>query len=304
MKKILTKFAVVALAVMMMSSAAVTVQAAQDWREAYAEYLYSRGLVGLDARHLGFALHDFDSDGIPELLIRLPAFGNYFDLEVHSFRNGSVNSIGGVTEVLSVASPHIDDVYPDPRLIITCSEGQTHYMVLENGEIQILGTWDIIRTGSHLFFHTITHENIATHLCGGAVNDNRHPLAQPATPAPTQPGAINVTINNIPVNFTGQVPTIVDGRTLVPVRGVFEGLGFEVSWNEQARQATLSRANDTIVITIDSAAFTANGTSRTLDVPAQIIGGSTMLPLRAVLESVGYGLAWDENTRTVIISTN
>ena len=126
----------------------------------------------------------------------------------------------------------------------------------------------------------------------------------PATPAAAQPNQIGVTIDGRPVNFPNQTPALVDGRTLVPVRGVFEALGFDVSWNEQARQVTLSRANDTIVITIDSASFTANGASHTLDVPAQIIGGSTMLPIRAVLESVGYNLGWEETTRTVIITTN
>jgi len=125
----------------------------------------------------------------------------------------------------------------------------------------------------------------------------------PATAYPPT-DAITVTINNTPVNFTDQAPTIVDGRTLVPVRGVFEALGFGVSWNEQARQVTLTRANDTVVITVDSATFTANGANRTLDVPAQIIGGRTMLPIRAVLESVGYDLGWNEATRTVVISTN
>ena len=124
------------------------------------------------------------------------------------------------------------------------------------------------------------------------------------TPALTQNNPITVTIDNTPVNFADQPPVIVDNRTLVPVRGVFEALDFDVSWNEQARQATLSRANATIVITIDSATFTTNGVSHTLDVPAQIIGGRTMLPIRAVLESVGYDLAWDEATRTVIISAN
>jgi len=120
----------------------------------------------------------------------------------------------------------------------------------------------------------------------------------------TQNNPITVTIGNTPVNFADQPPVIVDNRTLVPVRGVFEALGFDVSWNEQARQATLSRATATIVITIDSATFTTNGISHTLDVPAQIIGSRTMLPIRAVLESVGYDLAWDEATRTVIISAN
>ena len=136
------------------------------------------------------------------------------------------------------------------------------------------------------------------------VNDTPS-LTGPATaPAQAQNNAINVTVDGTAVNFTGQQPTIINGRTLVPVRGVFEALDFDVSWNGQARQVTLSRANDTIVITIDSASFTANGASHALDVPAQIIGGSTMIPLRAVLESVGYGLAWDENTQTVIISTS
>jgi hypothetical protein len=118
------------------------------------------------------------------------------------------------------------------------------------------------------------------------------------------PNPINVTIGNTPVNFTDQPPIIVDGRTLVPVRGVFEALGFGVSWNEQARQVTLSRPNDTIIITIDSATFTTNNTNRTLDVPAQIIGGRTMVPIRAVLESVGYTVGWEEATRTVVITTN
>ena len=112
----------------------------------------------------------------------------------------------------------------------------------------------------------------------------------------------SVTVNGQHINFTDQPPTIVDGRTLVPVRGVFEALGFNVSWNEQLQQVTLSRADDTIVITIGSAAFTANGVSNTLDVPAQIIGGRTMLPIRAVLESMGYYVDWDGATATVVIS--
>jgi hypothetical protein len=40
---------------------------------------------------------------------------------------------------------------------------------------------------------------------------------------------IRVTIDGREVNFEGQNPVIVDGRTLIPVRGVFEELGFEGS---------------------------------------------------------------------------
>ena len=121
---------------------------------------------------------------------------------------------------------------------------------------------------------------------------------------PTYASGIAVNVNGQSVIFEGQSPVIVDGRTLVPVRGVFELLGFEVAWNGDTRQATLSSANYTVVLTIASATFTVNGVPHTLEVPAQIIGGSTMLPLRAVLEPVGYDLNWQAETQLISVVAN
>ena len=114
---------------------------------------------------------------------------------------------------------------------------------------------------------------------------------------------INVVVDGQRVDFAGQGPLIVDDRMLVPIRGVFEILGFDVDWDGGAQQVTLSRTGDVVIITIDNTTFTANGTTYTMDVPAQIIGGSTMLPIRTVLESVGYHIGWYGATNTVIIST-
>jgi hypothetical protein len=113
---------------------------------------------------------------------------------------------------------------------------------------------------------------------------------------------ISVTIEGERVHFPAQPPAIVDGRVLVPVRGVFEALGFEVGWDAFTRTVTLTDNNYTVYIIIDSPVFITNGTSHTLDVPAQIINGSTMLPIRQVLESVGYEVEWNNTTRTVMIS--
>ena len=52
---------------------------------------------------------------------------------------------------------------------------------------------------------------------------------------------ISVTVNGESVNFTGQHPVIVYGRTLVPVRGVFEMMGFEVDWEPNRQRAILGR---------------------------------------------------------------
>ena len=86
--------------------------------------------------------------------------------------------------------------------------------------------------------------------------------------------------------------------------GVFEALGFYVGWNGDDRIATMTRGNDVIVMPIGSATFTTNGISHTLDVPSQVINGSTMVPIRLPLESVGYDLDWDGPNNTVVITNN
>ena len=115
---------------------------------------------------------------------------------------------------------------------------------------------------------------------------------------------IIVTIDGQQVTFADQGPVIIDGRTLVPVGGVFGAIDFVPTWDGATRTATLTRSDFTIVITIDNATFTTNGVQHTLDVPAQIVNGRTMLPIRAVLESIGYDLDWDSSTRTVVIETS
>jgi len=114
---------------------------------------------------------------------------------------------------------------------------------------------------------------------------------------------IKVTVNGRYVSFSDQGPAIIDGRTLVPIRGVFEAIGFSVGWDNAAQKATLTGKDSVVILTIGDKTFTTNGESRSLDVPAQLIGGRTMLPIRAVLESVGYFVSWDAGTLTVIISS-
>jgi len=132
-------------------------------------------------------------------------------------------------------------------------------------------------------------------------------------PTALQASEIGVTIDGVAVDFEGQPPTLIDGRTLVPVRGVFEHLGFEVSWNQDTQTVNLQQFGPPdeierpiihwITIRIGHTVFIADGVEIPLDVPAQIIGGRTLLPIRAVLESVGYEVDWDGGTSTVVVTT-
>ena len=114
---------------------------------------------------------------------------------------------------------------------------------------------------------------------------------------------VSVEIDGVPVVFADQTPVTIDGRTLVPVRGVFEHLGFAVGWDDVTQTAILVRNDYVVMIPVGSNTFTTNGVSHSLDVPARLIGGGTMLPIRLPLESVGYHVDWDENTQTVIVTS-
>jgi len=85
------------------------------------------------------------------------------------------------------------------------------------------------------------------------------------------------------------------------VRGVFEALGFKVDWHHETQTAILETEGFWVTIPIGSDIFITNGIEFELDVPAQIINDRTMLPIRAVLESVGHFVDWDDTTNTVIV---
>lgn len=102
-----------------------------------------------------------------------------------------------------------------------------------------------------------------------------------------------------------QPPTIVNDRTLVPVRAIFESMGITVDWNPVTRTVSANRGNTAISMVIDTNVInkTVDGTISTveIDVPAMIIGNRTMVPARAIAESFGASVNWDGKTRTVIV---
>lgn len=102
---------------------------------------------------------------------------------------------------------------------------------------------------------------------------------------------------------TGDMPAvIIDSRTLVPVREVFESeqIGANVQWNGATQEVYISYLDQFIVLKIDSTLAYVNGVKKELDVPAKLVrDGSkqyskTMIPLRFVAEQMGYDVQWDQ----------
>lgn len=99
---------------------------------------------------------------------------------------------------------------------------------------------------------------------------------------------------------------ISEGRTLVPVRGVFEYLSYTVDWQADTKTAVLTSSGGETVISLTDgeAAFTINDETITPDVPQQIINGRFMLPLRSIGEAIGARVGWNEETKTATINPN
>lgn len=118
--------------------------------------------------------------------------------------------------------------------------------------------------------------------------------------------APKVVIGDKQVEFADVNPMIVDGRTLVPLRGVFEELGAVVEWEDETKTADINyKGNVIISLTLNSKDMKVDAEEVNvveLDVPAQIVDGRMMVPLRAVSEALECDVKWDAQTSTVNIS--
>ncbi len=108
-------------------------------------------------------------------------------------------------------------------------------------------------------------------------------------------------------------PKIINDRTLVPMRAIFEALEFEVQWVEETRYVIgASLANNKVVafqIENPTMFLSTVDDSKTInpiaiDVAPQIIDGRTLIPLRALADGVGATINWIEETKTIEITFN
>ena len=114
-----------------------------------------------------------------------------------------------------------------------------------------------------------------------------------------------ILVDDKPVTFGEQLPILVNDRTLVPVQDLFRIIDYCVIWKHDFWNNYIALANgeNVIVLTVAGLTFTVNDKIYSLDIPAQYIGTDIFIPLRPILESVGYIVSWDKDSRSVLIST-
>ncbi len=111
-------------------------------------------------------------------------------------------------------------------------------------------------------------------------------------------------------------PLIVNDRTMVPVRTIADGLGYNVGWDADTRTVTLEKEKVNLKIGINYDIIKkyiveydkSIGMDVTkyeevkADVPAQIINDRTMVPVRAISEALDCDVQWDDVTKTVSVN--
>jgi hypothetical protein len=112
---------------------------------------------------------------------------------------------------------------------------------------------------------------------------------------------ITVTVDSQVINFPNAQPVETNGSVLVPLRGVFQALHAQVDFDASDNTITATHDQRTVVVPIGSTTATIDGQSQQLSQPAQVVDGTTLVPLRFVAEAFGDYVGWNGNTHTVII---
>lgn len=111
---------------------------------------------------------------------------------------------------------------------------------------------------------------------------------------------IKVYYKGAPIHYDVK-PAVAAGRVLIPARLTFERMGADVAWDERSKKVTVSRGDKTVEIEIGKSQMKVNGAVESLQVPAQVIEGRTMIPLRAVATALDCVVNWGDDDKMVVI---
>lgn len=119
---------------------------------------------------------------------------------------------------------------------------------------------------------------------------------------------IALTLGSKTVSFNGYAitlhtaPTVVDSKTYLPLRFIVEDiLKAELEWNATTKTAKVSKDEQKVVITINNKVAYVNGVPVTLDAPAIVKEGTTMLPLRFIADVFGIDTNYNMNTKQITL---
>lgn len=113
---------------------------------------------------------------------------------------------------------------------------------------------------------------------------------------------ISVVVDGTELDFDVP-PAVVNQRTMVPMRYIFEFLGAKVEWIPEESGIRATTESLDIYMQLGNPRMEINGDVYTLDAPPFAVDGRTLVPLRAVAEAFAAKVGWVQETTTVVIET-
>jgi peptidoglycan/xylan/chitin deacetylase (PgdA/CDA1 family) len=98
-------------------------------------------------------------------------------------------------------------------------------------------------------------------------------------------------------------PTIIRGRTVVPLRAIFEALGAEVKWDAGTSRVTAIKDGRTVILTVGSLRAQVDDKHYLLDAAPIISNGRVLVPLRFSGEAFGAEVAWEAETLKILLTS-
>ena len=119
---------------------------------------------------------------------------------------------------------------------------------------------------------------------------------------------VTVNLNGVRMNSGAGFPFInYEGRTMVPLRAFAETVGYNVEWNGEIQEITLTHklgGKDIVKFYVGDYNYKVEsieygtGGIREMDTCPIIYGERTYIPLRYAAEAIGFTVNWDGNTKT------
>ncbi|WP_334072414.1 MULTISPECIES: stalk domain-containing protein [Paenibacillus] len=133
---------------------------------------------------------------------------------------------------------------------------------------------------------------VPAYAAGSAAQVSAAPSAAP----------VNILLDGVRIQ-PAAAPKIVDGAVLVPMRGLFEAQGAKLAWDGGTKTVTATKGGAKLTYRLGESQADLNGRTMPVDVPGEVVDGHTLVPLRLVSEALGSTVVWEEDARTVRITS-
>ncbi|MBQ8301442.1 MAG: insulinase family protein [Clostridia bacterium] len=256
-------------------------------------------------------LNDFDETGLSVMTYRDPEMANTF--KVYSeipemIANGEITQgdldkyiltvyssyimpRGELTDAYWAADDYMDGITYDDKLQVMREMKSTSVQKVKEYEGVFENMWN-----DGILFTAGNAED---------VSENAHMFGEILNPFGYKMSHITILVHDDKL-VTDTAAYIKNDRVMVPMRNIFEAEGAEVAWNGETREVTATKDGITVILTIDSNIIKANNNGVeaeiVLDCPVEITNDYTMIPLRAISETLGFEVGWDGETKTVTVN--